>query len=489
MSLLIDFVAYHAKSRPNKLACRDLDRGLSLTYAELDQRVNELAGYMSRFVHPGDRVGVLSRNRPDVMAAQWASIRLGALFVPFNWRLSEAEIRAQAKDSTPSLVLYEDEFLPLALACGCPVQLLDDAVDEFCGGPASRFDAEDVATLLYTSGTTGKPKGVIFTELNAFYSTINYSQLAQAGPDSVFLCDAPMFHTIGLYALSRCPMQLGATVLYSSRFEPNRTYQNLIDPALGVSNYMAAPQMLESLRGAEGFDAARLTKLRAILTGGAPFAPERVRAWARSGVRVAHGYGMSENGTIMHMPLDPAAVDRKPDSSGIPGPTVELRLVSPSGEDVAQGEVGEIWTRGPSVSPGYWNNPEATAASRNGDWFKTGDAAWQDEEGYFHICDRLKDMYISGGENIFPAEVEAVLLSHAGVSEAAVIGVADDKWGEVGWAVIIGQASEAELEALCRANLASYKRPKRFIHVQSLPRTLSGKVQKHVLRQTLESLI
>lgn len=482
-----DFVAHHAKSRPAKLACHDLDTGLTFTYAELDARVGQFVRRLSPLVSPGDRVAMIARNRTDIIAVQWACVRLGAFFAPMNWRLSPAELALLGKDCTPAAALFEDEFSVAAEALGCPTLRLDEPAPE--QHPASRgpFAADQVATLLYTSGTTGRPKGVIFTELNALYSTLNFTALAQVGPDSVLLCDAPLFHTIGLYALSRSAIQAGASVLYSARFDPALTYQRLTDPKLGVTHYMAAPQMVEALRAAPDFQAVRLAHLTAIATGGAPYPPEQVRAWATAGVRVVHGYGMSETGTALCMPLEPGQIAEKAGASGLPGPAIEMRLVTPEGMD-AEGEApGEIWMRGGGVSPGYWKNPEATAAAYQGGWLKSGDVAWRDSDGVFHICDRLKDMYISGGENVYPAEVEAVLLAHEGVRDAAVVGISDAQWGEVGAAFIVGDAADDTLVAHCRARLAGYKIPKRFIYQQALPRTLSGKVQKHVLRQIIKS--
>jgi fatty-acyl-CoA synthase len=236
-------------------------------------------------------------------------------------------------------------------------------------------------------------------------------------------------------------------------------------------------------RRAPGFDPAHFARLTALQTGGAPHAEADVLAWINDGVRLTDGFGMSEAGTVLGMPPgDLNLLRRKAGAAGLPAIDIEIRLVGQGGDDVAAGETGEIWVRGPSVTPGYWRNEEATRAAFSDGWFKSGDAARRDEDGFITIVDRWKDMYVSGGENVYPAEVEAALSVCPGVREVAIVGVPDARWGEVGVAFVVGAGAPVDIVAFCRERLAAYKAPKHVTFVEALPRTASGKVKKAVLR-------
>jgi fatty-acyl-CoA synthase len=279
--------------------------------------------------------------------------------------------------------------------------------------------------------------------------------------------------------------------MISDRFAPRTTLERLSDPRLGVTHYFVVPQMVEALMREPGIDEADFSRLTALFSGGGPLSPELVKACLDRGVMLINGYGMSEIGSGIHMPLDPAFIAGNSQTVGFPAPYLEVMLAGADGASVPRGEVGEIWLRGPSVSPGYWNQPEATAASRAGDWFRTGDLARQQEDGAYVIVDRLKDMYISGGENVYPAEVEAVLRQVAGVADAAVIGIPDGRWGEVGCAFVqlapdsksIQFDAEGAIRRAVGERLARYKQPARIVVVEAIPRTASGKPRKNLLRE------
>jgi fatty-acyl-CoA synthase len=349
-----------------------------------------------------------------------------------------------------------------------------------------RGDDHDPVTLLFTSGTTGRPKGVIVTERNATVSAFNYALSVNLHAESRVLCDMPMFHVVGLLAVTCATLQLGGTLLISPAFAAAETYARLADPALGITHYFCVPQMLRMMREVPGFDAAPLRRLQAIQTGGAPHPASAIRLWSDEGVRVLDGYGMSEAGTVLGMPPELDVVRRKAGAVGIAAPFVDVRLVDAEGRDVSDDSVGEVWVGGASLTPGYWRDEAATRAAFQDGWFRTGDAARRDADGYYTIVDRWKDMYISGGENVYPVEVEAVLLEMPGVSEAAVIGVPDARWGEVGAAFLVMSAGaapdDAAILAFCRARLAGYKVPRHLRRVATLPRTASGKLQKGPLR-------
>lgn len=487
-----DPVALHASAQPDRLACVDLASGRRWTYRAFDEAIQRAVGVLetSHGVEPGQRIATLARNSADLLILQQAAMRLGAIFVPFNWRLAAAEQQAILEDCDPVLLLH-DAALEAALPKGCisiEVAAFAAAVEAQVPAPRRPLPASDAPSIiLYTSGTSGRPKGVIVTERNALATAVNFGVLARVGNASVFLCDTPMFHVIGLVTNLRPPLLQGGTVLISPGFDARATNRRLADPALGVTHYFCVPQMAKMLRDHPDCTPSRWTTLTAIFTGGAPNPAADINWWLAQGVRMADGFGMTEAGTVLCMPVDADRIAAKAGSSGLPAPTIGLRIVDDSGRDVAVGEPGEIWLSGPSITPGYWNRPEETASAFTADgWLRTGDIGQRDDEGFVTIVDRRKDMFISGGENVYPVEIEMVLLDHPDIAEAAVIGIADARWGEVGRAFVVLKSGRVvdpgALASHCGARIARYKVPKEFLLTEALPRTASGKVQKHILR-------
>lgn len=498
-----DPVGYRAKVSPNIVAVRTLTDGSSLTYAALDDRIARCASLLHElFAARGDqfRVAGLARNCVDLLVLAFACQRIRAVFVPLNWRLNAAELSAIVADCDPELVVYEPEFEQVAkgLVDRSPRLMVfpfgggSDGLDARLAAarPIARLsgDPDQPAILLYTSGTTGTPKGVILTRRNLFYSAVNFSFVGEVTPGCVTFCDLPFFHTIGLVAIARTTLMMGGTLVISDRFMPERTIACLNDEALGVTHYFAVPQMASVLRDQPGYAPERMRRLKAIFIGGAPLPPPLVAAYLADGVALVNGYGMSEAGTVMHMPLDAEAIATRHGSIGFPAPLIELKICHPDGQDVETGEIGEIWLKGPSVSPGYWNKPDQTEAAYHNGWFRSGDMAKRDEDGFHILADRLKDMFISGGENVYPAEIEGVIAAHPAVAEVAVIGVPDARWGEVGVAYVVlrpGESADVDaLKELCAKTLAPYKRPAHVVYLDAIPRNAAGKPQKHVLRQT-----
>ncbi|MFC3077434.1 AMP-binding protein [Phenylobacterium terrae] len=494
-----DPISRQAALRPTTTALRDLTTGRALAYADLETEVRRGEALLRSLVSPGARVAVLARNSVHHVSLFYACPRAGAVFVPLNWRLSGPELAVLVEDSAPEVIVYAAEFEPQLMQAlegrAQPRLFRIGETDAFADALAaarpaapSPIDPLAPAMLLYTSGTTGRPKGVIVTPKTAFYSAMNYTFVGELTAGHAQLCDVPLFHVVGLLAVMHGSLLAGATVNLTAAFQPDLTARRLADPDLAITHYFCVPQMVQSLLDAPAFDPAACRGLK-FFTGGAPMPDHLTLALAEAGIRPSNGYGMSENGTILGMPLDPALARTKLGSVGVPSPAVEIRIVGPDGRDAPDGEVGEIWLSGPSVTPGYWNQPEATAKTFSGRWFRTGDAARRDADGFYFIVDRWKDMYISGGENVYPAEVEAVLIAHEAVAEAAVVGCPDERWGECGCAFVVlapGAAlTEADLLAWCDARLARYKRPARIRFVEALPRTASGKIQKDILRRTL----
>lgn len=496
-----DPIQYHAGVRPNRTACLEFRTGERLTYRDLDRQIAKCAGLLVKLLgRPlGVRVAILARNSIDLVLLHYACERVGAIFVPLNWRLAGPELKILLDDARPQLFVYEEEFAQAAAeaASGLPPLATFEisprrnefrsAVSAAEAAPNSFAALDAPCTFLYTSGTTGKPKGVIITRKNIFFGGFNHSIVAQVGPDSVMLCDAPTFHVIGLFGLVRSSMHAGATLAISDRFAPPVTLERISDPHLRVTHYFCVPQMAQAMLDDPSFGASDLRRLKALFLGGAPVSETLAARFLDAGVPVADGFGMSEAGTVTCMPLDIAVVRSKPRSVGLPAPAVEIRLVAADGRDAGPGEPGEMWLHGPGVSPGYWNQPEATGRAFVEGWFRTGDVARRDEDGFYQVVDRLKDMYITGGENVYPAEVEAVILTLHGVAEAAVVGVPHERWGECGCGYVVLQpgATVTAEQVLnhCSGRLARFKLPTWVRFVDAIPRTASGKIRKDLLRR------
>lgn len=492
-----DPVAFQAAAQPDKLAMVDLVGGRRYSYAALDRAVNQCAAWLVGRIGDvaGQRVAVLARNDTAIPILHLALARLGAMLVPLNWRLTVPELNFQVGDCLPALLLADGDFKEAAVRAAAgrvPVLDLSATAAEWDATapvrPAGVPSVDTPSTLLYTSGTSGRPKGVLLTESNLFFTNVNFGLMNRVTSQSVVLCDMPLFHVVGLVTMVRTPLAQGGTLLMSRGFEPTVTLARLADPELGVTHYMCVPQMAQTLRQHPDYQPERLRRLVALCTGGAPMPAALIQRFCDEGITIADGYGMSESGTVLGMPIaDRARILAKAGSAGIPGPVLRLRLVDDHGNDVPDGQVGEIWIAGPNLSPGYWNRPELPSLAEQGGWLRTGDAAWRDAEGFYYLVDRKKDMFISGGENVYPAEVEAAILEMDDVAEAAVIGMPDEKWGEVGWAYVVprpgtGMTPERVM-AYLDGRVARYKRPQRVLITNDLPRTGSGKLQKHVLKE------
>jgi fatty-acyl-CoA synthase len=510
--LLLDFVAHFTRTTPAKLAVHDLTADTRYSYAQLDEAIDRAAavlrdalGGSHSDIH-GKRVVVLSRNSAQMLVIHFACVRVGAIFVPLNWRLAPAEITFMLGDCEPALIVLESMFEDRLEQRTVPRIYLDndkngDASQESFAarmaaapkptapGRGVAVDGETPITLLYSSGTTGKPKGVIVTQLNAFSGALNLALGTACSPKATFLCDMPMFHTAGLFAAARVPLLSGGTVLISQKFDAPVTYGRLADSSLGITHYFCVTQMAMMMRQLPNFEGRRLSHLTALITGGAPNPEAHILRWLDDGVAMINGWGMSEICSALAQPVgDLARIRSHPSAVGLPHLTVEMKLVDSEGREVALGEPGEIWTRGANVTPGYWRRPELNKTAFEDGWFKTGDVAVQDTDGFYSIVDRIKDMFISGGENVYPAEIEATIVELDAVGDVAVIGIPDSQWGEVGCAYVVvapGKSLDAaSLEAHCRKRLAKFKVPKRYEIIANLPRTPSGKVQKHLLRDS-----
>jgi fatty-acyl-CoA synthase len=484
----VDHLAFQARFQPQSLALMDLASGRQWHFAALEHVIQQAARVL-RHVHmigKGDRVAALARNCADLLILHFACTRLGAIYVPLNWRLAPPEIAALAEDAAPALIVGDGE-LARAHLNGVPIEALARAIEHADPLPEETLDPDLPSLMLFTSGTSGRPKGALLTERNLWATARNLGRLGNVSNASRFLNDAPMFHVIGLVSNVRTPLYHGGAVLISDGFDPARTLARIADPSFGVTHYFCVPQMANRLRQHPGFDPAALAGLTAIFTGGAPHPKADILAWLDHGVAAVDGYGMSEAGTVFGMPLDPALIAAKAGSVGFGTPAIEARIVDEVGDECPDGIAGELVLRGDNVFGGYWRHPEASAAAFTTDgWLRTGDIATRDSEGYYTLIDRKKDMFISGGENVYPAEIEAALSGFPGIAEVAVVGVPDVTWGEVGHMAIVPMDGFAiqndSLREYLQGKLAAYKIPKHVTYLDVLPRTGSGKVMKGALR-------
>jgi len=487
----MDYVRFHASLHADRIAVTDIAFERQWSYQQLDADIAACVSLLQQQgISEGDRVACLATNRAEFVILHFACVRLGAIFVPLNWRLSATELAAIIEDCEPS-VIYGDE---LAAKLGMNAQDIALLLKQARALESSHLQAYSIdlpSLMLYTSGTTGLPKGVLMSERNLTETGFNFCLLGEVEDSSRFLCESPMFHIIGMVTTIRPPFIMGAQVVISDRFIPERTLQRLADPVLKLTHYFCVPQMAAALREVEGFDPSKLSGLKAIFTGGAPHPEAQIREWLNDGVPIVDGFGMSEGGTIFGMPLDRELIDAKAGSVGIPTPRLRSRIADDSDQVLSDGEAGELQLKGDNVSVGYWRREEAFKESFSADgWFKTGDILRRDEDGYFWVVDRKKDMFISGGENVYPVEVEAQLVKYPGLKDLAVVGVPDEKWGEVGCLYYVPEEQGHELDlaaldAFLTGKLARYKIPKKAVAVESLPRNGVGKLMRHELRKLL----
>jgi fatty-acyl-CoA synthase len=482
-----DWISVHGWRTPDKVAAIDHHTGRRFTYAQFDLRIGRLAATLRRRgICRGDRVAVLSPNSTSVFELQFACARLGAIMLPLNWRLAAPELEFIVRDARPELMLADPEHRAAADALGVPVMDLEDGREGERLDPGDHAEPalDDVVTILYTAGTTGRPKGALITHRMNLFNAINIGMATRLTCDSTHLTILPTFHTGGLNLLANPCFHLGGTVIVQRTFEPGETLRLLADPELGVTHFFGVPANYLLMGQHAAFPAADLGRVVYAGVGGAPAPLPLLELWASKGCALTQGWGMTETGPSAIV-LGADKVIEKQGSCGLPLMHVEARIADAEGRDVPRGETGELLVRGPSIAHGYWNRPEATEEVWRGGWFHTGDAARQDSAGYFYIVDRWKDMYISGGENVYPAEVENVIYGLDAVAEAAVIGVPDERWGEVGRAIVVLKAgrslTEAEVIEHCASRLAKFKVPRSVVFADVLPRNAAGKVLKREL--------
>jgi fatty-acyl-CoA synthase len=474
--------ARRARINPNGVALRQFGGRAerAVTYRELAADVDRLAGGLAaRGVGHGDRVAYLGRNDIGTFELLFATTRLGAIFVPMNTRLSAPEIRYQVDDVSPALLVYGPECAELADGIANAVPLGQALA--LHGKPVGADVAlADDAVILFTSGTTGRPKGAVLTHANITFNTMNQLAHADVLSSDTALCIPPLFHAAGLGQVSLPTLFKGGTVAVVPTFEPG-VVLGLVERSR-IASFAAVPVMLQILCDHPDFATTDLGSLRYVIYGGSMVLERVAVAWQRRGVDILQGYGMTEASPGVYLaPADGSAA--RPVSIGVPHFFTDVTF-DPSTDAPEPGASGELLVRGLNVFRGYWQRPDDTANAFTDGWYHTGDVVTVDDDGWAYVIDRVRDLIISGGENVSPSEVEAAIAALPGIVDCAVVGVPDERWGEVGAAYVVASRpwTETSLREALSGTIANFKIPRDVHFVDDLPRTASGKVRKQDLR-------
>jgi fatty-acyl-CoA synthase len=487
-----DLLSERARVTPDRLALVSIETGERLTYAQLNERTERAAQTLRALLEPGERFGILAHNCFEFLELFFAAGRAGVIVVPLSTRATAHELTHIATDCDMRALFYTNEFaeiadaLPIAIKLPAPESAPASApgaganersAHTMPGTRAGAGDPEQTYCLLYTSGTTGKPKGVMIPKRQLYWNGYNTAINWSLRDDDVSPIFTPLYHAGGIAAFLIPIFCAGGTIVLHKSFDTTQVWRTIEQERCTV--VLGVPTIWKLLMDAPEFATADLKHVRWFISGGAPLPQYIIDAYQKRGVVFKQGYGMTEVGVnCFTMTVEDSF--RKPGSIGKPMLFTEVKLEN------MDGDVGEMYIRGPHVSLGYWNNEEATRAAYGDDgFFRTGDLARRDEDGFFYIAGRRKEMFISGGVNVYPAEIEAELVTHPSVSDAAVVAIPDDTWGEAGVAFIVGNISSDDLTAYLGLRLAKYKLPRRFVFVDALPRTPYGKVEKEKLRQQL----
>ncbi len=499
-----DILTKRALLTPNSEALIELASGVRYTYAELNGRANRAANFLREKcgVEKGDRVSILAHNSVAYVDLLFGLAKIGAILAPLNWRLTSRELTYILNDCQPKVLIVGPEFVSVYNEMKASIKvesLLSLEGAEVSGEAYERLheqasaeepkrieiSGDDAVCILYTSGTTGRPKGAVLPHRQVVWNSINTVMSWGLNENDISPILTPMFHSGGLFVFLVPLFHVGGKLLLGRTFDPDASLKLIVDEKCTV--ILGVPTLFQVWMNSAQFANADFSHVRFFISGGAPCPPSLIQAWSeKKGVVMRQGYGLTEVGVNCFSMTDEDAL-RKVGSVGKPIFHSEMRLVDENCEDVTVGSTGELIIKGEHVCVGYWNNEEATKQSLKDGWFHTGDMARMDEEGYFYISGRFKDMIISGGENVYAAEVESIFREHAAVADAALIGQPDEKWGEVGVMIVAckpGQTVSAnDLLKFCAGRLAKYKIPKRIEFVDALPYSPYGKVIKAELKK------
>lgn len=498
-----DILTKRALLTPDREAIIELATGVHYTYEELNQRANRAANFLREKcgVEKGDRVSILAHNSVAYVDLLFGLGKLGAILAPLNWRLTSRELTYIVNDCQPKVLIVGPEFslvyeeMRISTTVKHVLSLEgsgvgDDYESLLKQAPAVEpkrieISGDDPVCILYTSGTTGRPKGAVLPHRQLIWNSVNTVVSWGLNEKDISPILTPMFHSGGLFVFLIPLFHVGGKLLLGRTFDPDASLKLIVEEKCTV--ILGVPTLFQVWMNSTQFASADFSHVRFFISGGAPCPPSLIQAWSeKKGVVMRQGYGLTEVGVNCFSMTDEDAL-RKVGSVGKPIFHSEMRLVGTDCKDVPVGSTGELIIKGDHVCVGYWNNDEATREALRDGWFYTGDMAHMDAEGYFYIAGRFKDMIISGGENVYAAEVEAIFREHAAVADAALIGQPDEKWGEVGLIIVACKPNQNvtadELLQFCAGRLAKYKLPKRVEFVEALPYSPYGKVIKAELRK------
>jgi len=483
-----DLLSERARVTPDRVALVSVETGERLTYREFDLRVDRAGSSLRACgLAAGERLGLLAYNSIHFLELFFGAIRSGIIVVPLSTRATAHELQQIISDCGIRVLFAGAEFEAMSQTLGVPTILREEwRSDDALLSPKLDFDSESTACLLYTSGTTGKPKGVMIPRRQLWWNGYNTAVNWALREDDVTSVFTPMYHAGGFAAFLIPILTVGGTIVVHKGFEPSEVWATIARERSTV--VLGVPTIWKILMEHASFPAADLSSIRWLISGGAPLPAYIIDSYQQRGIAFKQGYGMTEVGVnCFTMTVEDSYA--KPGSIGHPMMFTEVIVVDEAGLVIKAGEVGEMWIRGPHVSNGYWGNESATTESYvSGGWFKTGDLAKQDDDGFFYIAGRRKEMFITGGVNVYPAEIEAELVAHPSVEDAAVVAIADHTWGETGVAfVVASEVGEEELVGYLSTRISRHKVPRRFVFLDVLPRSAYGKVLKEELRSRLSA--
>ncbi|RLQ97533.1 long-chain fatty acid--CoA ligase [Falsibacillus albus] len=486
----MDWIESRARLTPDDIAVVDGDTGTELTYLGLHNQALKWAMFFkTKGVKKGDRICLVSENDPIFFEVLFGCAKIGAIFVPLNWRLSEAELEHIVMDCSPSLMLYSADFEPIAKSLSMLIETISieqnrlDSFNEDIILIQEDIFEKDPWMMIYTGGTTGKSKGVVLSYQSVNWNAVNTIISWGLNKEDKTLTYLPLFHTGGINALSIPILMAGGKVVIGRRFTPEAAIAHLNKHQITIALFV--PTMYHMMIQSEGFSRTSFDSMKVFLSGGAPCPLSIYEFFAGKGLAFKEGYGLTEAGPN-NFYIDPKIANEKRGSVGKAMVFNSIKIIDPNGKEAKSGQVGELLIRGKHVFSCYWNNEEETLRTVKGGWLHTGDLARKDEDGYIYIVGRKKDMIITGGENVYPLEIEHWLCEHPMVDEAAVIGIPDEKWGEKVTAFLTTKGNKkCEVDVIqrhCLRKFKNFKMPKDFVFVEELPKTHVGKIDKKSLK-------
>jgi fatty-acyl-CoA synthase len=490
----LDWLENRARLSPEKDAIIDEKTNQAWTFKELNERAKSVASWLQASgVNKGDRVALISPNHISYFDLLFGCGKIGAILVPLNWRLSLLEIKEIMQDCTPALIGIHQDFETIyeQLTDVCPTSFFIEGAgyDEISSYPNNNSFIDEIIetdpwAMIYTGGTTGKPKGVVLSQQSILWNAMNTVLSWSLAAEDITVNYLPMFHTGGLNALSLPVLMIGGTVVIGDQFTGQKAVETINRYRCTI--ILLVPTMYHLLIQTDEFQRSEFPTMKSFLSGAAPCPLQIYESFQKKGLPFKEGYGLTEAGPN-NFYISPEDAHIKRGSVGKPMMFNSIKLVRPDGQEAKSYEVGELLIKGKHSFSYYWNNEQATKASLTEGWIHTGDLAKRDEEGFYYIVGRKKDMIITGGENVYPLEIEHRLADHPDIYEVAVLGLPDEKWGEVVAAYIVlkdcSTIGDVELRTYCEAKLGRYKIPKRFIRLEELPKTHVGKIDKKKLRE------